>query len=75
MEMCILSSEEAGLINHAYYLRPVGEPDAPDLVGEARVGQRIDPSLDEPLLPAVRISTVQFRGSSTHHAVLQFSVQ
>ena len=64
MEMCILSSEEAGLINHAYYLRPVGEPDAPDLVGEARVGQRIDPSLDEPLLPA-NISTVQFR-SSTH---------
>jgi hypothetical protein len=34
------------------YLSPVGEPDGLDLVGEARVGQRIDPSVDESLLPA-----------------------
>lgn len=32
-------------------LRPVGEPDALDLMGEARVGERVDPSVDEPLLP------------------------
>jgi hypothetical protein len=34
------------------YLSPVGEPDGLDLVGEAGVGQRIDPSVDESLLPA-----------------------
>jgi hypothetical protein len=34
------------------YLRPVGEPDGLDLVGEARVRERIDPSVDESLLPA-----------------------
>lgn len=33
------------------YLRPVWNPDASDFVGDTRVGQGIDPSFDESLLP------------------------
>jgi hypothetical protein len=49
-----------------HYLRPVGEPDAPDLMGESGVRECIDPSLDESLLPADMMSTVRFSSVSKH---------